>query len=850
MQDNLAYRYFAFISYSSDDKRLTKKIQDKIESYRLPTVLRNELEAATGKKYPQRVQPLCRDDTDLSAGLLGKSILRELEDSRFLLVICSPNSAKSEWVNQEVENFILMGRYERIIPYIIEGTPNSGDPATECFPPILRKNREFISYSHLKPEENAERQAKLHALLDDIHDELKGVSLFNEGARNSRLKAIARMLDVSPDTLIQRDRQRQKKRIIWSSITALVFMVLFTCLGLWTWDRYYRVHVGYFADYVEYWGVPRGIFPLTPEQRAHRQEHYRIYTQNQKVIRLEHVNSAGTPISVKNTEFRDRPMIAVYPLYKKNGQLVQKDSLDKNGRIIMSYLYSGDNMEKVEFKSVSDNGKNDSMILSNVTSLTKSLLDISLESTHSNIGNMNLVRDSKGFISKALFQKAGYDIPTTDEQGIAGFEYKRDEFGRIVEIIYLNFDGKPQPDKQGVVCRKYKFDNNGNLVETQYLDANGKLTFNELGWMHRINTFDSKGNCIEEKFVDSSGALCLNNDQIAGWNCTYDDQGNPTVISYFGINRQPCLFQGIYVKVTKKYDEFGNIIEQAFFGLDNKPCMHSAGFAKITWKYDERGNTIEQSHFDIDNKPCKDNISDVAKLTWKYDKWNNKIEETYFDVNGKPCVCNGGHARITVKYDSQGHRIEQAYYDLENKPCLSDEGLARFTEKYDERGNLVEMVFYDIDDKPCARNDGSTKITIKYDERRNIVEFAFYGIDQKLKAKYDEWGNKVEVSFCDINDNLCLGMYGGFARATMKYDERGNMIESAVYGIDNQPCLHNDMVAGYKYQYNEKNQEIRTEFIDLEGKPCVLGGDNPYKVLEKTYHENGKVAKKIWHYPK
>ena len=343
MSKNLAYRYYAFISYSSVNEKHARRLQEQIEAYRLPSVLRNELETQHGEKYPKQLKPLFRDMTDLSAGLLGKSILRELEDSRFLLVICSPDSAQSKWVNQEVENFILMGRYERIIPYIIEGVPNSGNPATECFPPILRKNREFITYSHLTPEENAERQAKLHGLLDDIHDELKGVSLAGEGAKISRLKVIARILEVSPDTLIQRDKQRRKKRILLSSSLATLFMILMVCLGLWTWGRYYRVHVGYFADYVEYWGVPRGIFPLTSEQRAHRHEHYRIYTKNRQVIRLEHVNSAGTPIPLEDAEFKDRPMIAVYPIYKDR-RLVQSDTLDRNGKVLISYHYSGDEM--------------------------------------------------------------------------------------------------------------------------------------------------------------------------------------------------------------------------------------------------------------------------------------------------------------------------------------------------------------------------------------------------------------------------------------------------------------------------------------------------------------------------
>ena len=373
MQDNHAYRYFAFISYSSKDINAANRIHNKIEGYRLPTVLRNELEANSETRYPKRISPLFWDMTDLPPTLLKKAIVKELKDSRFLLLICTPKSAKSEWVNREVEHFILMGRYERIIPYIIEGVPNSGNPDTECFPPILRKKREFISYSDWTEEKNAEHQAKLHAILDGIDDELKGVSLSGEGARISRLKVIARMLEVAPDTIIQRDKQRQKKRIFWSSFAAMCFVILFTCLGLWTWDRYYRVHVGYYADYVEYWGVPKGIFPLSPDQWKHRQEFYKIYTQNQKVIQLEHVNSAETPIPAENIEFKDRPMIADYPLYDKD-RLVRTDTLDRNGKVVMSYLYSGDEMQKVDFQTPSaENMTLSPAILTNTTSLSNPL---------------------------------------------------------------------------------------------------------------------------------------------------------------------------------------------------------------------------------------------------------------------------------------------------------------------------------------------------------------------------------------------------------------------------------------------------------------------------------------------
>ncbi|MBO5436113.1 MAG: toll/interleukin-1 receptor domain-containing protein, partial [Thermoguttaceae bacterium] len=104
-----AYRYFAFISYSSNDEKYAKVLQKKIETYRLPTVIHKELNERWEGNFPKRLKPIFRDRTDLPAAPLGTSLLRELEDSRYLIVVCSPRSAQSEWVNREVENFILMG---------------------------------------------------------------------------------------------------------------------------------------------------------------------------------------------------------------------------------------------------------------------------------------------------------------------------------------------------------------------------------------------------------------------------------------------------------------------------------------------------------------------------------------------------------------------------------------------------------------------------------------------------------------------------------------------------------------------------------------------------------------------
>ncbi len=877
MQDNLDYHYFAFISYSSKDKKAAKRIHHKIEGYKLPTVLRNELEANSETKYPQRVTPLFWDMTDLPPALLKKSILRELEDSRYLLLICTPNSAKSEWVNREVENFILMGRYERVIPYIIEGTPNSGDPNTECFPPILRKNREFISYSDWSEEKNAEHHAKLHAILDGIDDELKGVAISGEGARISRLKVIARMLEVSPDTLIQRDKERQKKRIFWSSVTALFFAALFTCLGLWTWDRYFRVHTGYFASYVEHMGVPKGIFPLTKKQWEHRREHYRIYTQNQKVIRLEHVNSAGVPYLEEDTELQESPMIATY--YYKRGQLNQKDILDKNGKIIASHLYSGNNLEKMEFRYFTENNES---FFKGVSNVTREKIFNPLEPTLANknnvIGNKRLEWNSDGLLTKELFRKGIYDIPAIDEQGIAGFQYKRDEFGRIIEKTYLGLDEEPHPDNYGIVRRTNRYDDAGNLIEIKYWDKNGNPRSNEQGWASSKLTYKN-GNLITEEFFDASGAPCLTNELIAKFVYNYNDQGNQTEDICFGVDGKPCLHKLGFAKLSAKYDERGNVTEFANFGIDGKPCQSSLGYSKNVRVYDAHDNLIEESFFGADGKPCLCPVG-FAKITSIYDEKGNLIEQNNFGVDGKPCLDLHGGAKITLTYDKRGNVIEYTNFGIDGKPCLCLEGYATAKSKYYDydRGNIAESAYFDTNGNPCLYRDLYAKITFEYDEWGNIKETAFFGIDNKLReiengiakitTRYDELGNMVYFKAYNANNQLLLSLDGdeiastesdghGLSIQTTFYNADGflckpndacsktirkykefKLIEEAFFSIDTAPSLCENGYAKSVSKYDDRGNETEKAYFGADGKPCLF--QNSYSRITKKYNIRGQ----------
>ena len=126
------FKYYAFISYSSKDTAWGKRLQRKLENYRMPATLCNE---RGWKRRP--INPIFFAPTDIQPGGLDNELQERLRASRNLIVICSPNSAKSEWVGQEISFFHSLGRVDNIHFFIVDGTPHSGNPDTECFNPVV-----------------------------------------------------------------------------------------------------------------------------------------------------------------------------------------------------------------------------------------------------------------------------------------------------------------------------------------------------------------------------------------------------------------------------------------------------------------------------------------------------------------------------------------------------------------------------------------------------------------------------------------------------------------------------------------------------------------------------------------
>lgn len=204
-----AWRYRAFIAYSHRDKRWAAWLHRRLESYRVPrSVAGRKTNAGT---VPRRLTPIFRDREDLaSADDLGERLNQALEQSRALIVICSPTAASSKWVNEEVLRFRRSGREHRIFCLIVSGRPGAaqmaGHESEECLPPALR----------YRPGEKGGAEV-VEPLAADLRPGGDGRGL-------ALLKLVAGLLDVGLDELRRRELQRRNRR--WAAVTALALVIM------------------------------------------------------------------------------------------------------------------------------------------------------------------------------------------------------------------------------------------------------------------------------------------------------------------------------------------------------------------------------------------------------------------------------------------------------------------------------------------------------------------------------------------------------------------------------------------------------------------------------------------------
>jgi len=213
------HKYKAFISYSHKDDRWAKWLHKRLENYHLPkSIIGKETQKG---RVPRRLKPVFRDREELAAADdLGENIEKALVQSENLIVICSPQAAKSHWVNEEILFFKRQNRNAQIFSIIVDGEPyasnNPETQALEAFPPALRFQL---------GEDGVLSNIPAEPLAADLRDHA-------DGKRLGLLKLISGLIGVGLDEIVQRDMQRNRRRVMAITSTALAtILVMGTLTG-------------------------------------------------------------------------------------------------------------------------------------------------------------------------------------------------------------------------------------------------------------------------------------------------------------------------------------------------------------------------------------------------------------------------------------------------------------------------------------------------------------------------------------------------------------------------------------------------------------------------------------------
>lgn len=213
--------YKAFISYSHKDEAFAKWLHKQIENWKVPTDISTR-DGLWGT-VPNNLRPVFRDRDDFSGGhSLKQATLDALQASDFLVVVCSPNSANSIYVSEEIRLFKTMGKADKVIPVIYSGEP--GDPQNECFPDTVKF---IVDKEGQLTDEEAE------PIAPDARDQ-------GDGKNRAVAKVVAGLLGVTFDEIIRREEKAKKNRIaLLSGVGAgsVIFATIFASFALWQYHQ-------------------------------------------------------------------------------------------------------------------------------------------------------------------------------------------------------------------------------------------------------------------------------------------------------------------------------------------------------------------------------------------------------------------------------------------------------------------------------------------------------------------------------------------------------------------------------------------------------------------------------------
>ena len=216
--------YNAFISYkhAPEDNRVAEAVHKGLERFHIPGKIRKK----TGIK---RISRIFRDKDELPiTSDLSDTIADALENSDYLIVICSTNTKESAWVPREIECFLKNHSKRDIFTVLVNGEP------VDVIPEILKYDERVI-----KDENGNETKVQIpvEPLSCDYRESLRK-------AKKTELPRLASgIIGCAYDELMNRRRQYRIKQLTAGFVLALSLMAAFCGYMFYSRDRIHKSYL-------------------------------------------------------------------------------------------------------------------------------------------------------------------------------------------------------------------------------------------------------------------------------------------------------------------------------------------------------------------------------------------------------------------------------------------------------------------------------------------------------------------------------------------------------------------------------------------------------------------------------
>jgi hypothetical protein len=621
-----------------------------------------------------------------------------------------------------------------------------------------------------------------------------------------------------------------RRRPLISGLIAGASVLLVAAAGMTlNWLLYVRPTQEYYAAFVERWGVPEGIYPLSAEHRQRREFSYRMTRAGWRgpITRIEAIDSSG-----RLTQRSPLGFFGLFSNYETDPMNLEFDKLCRadfhysENRLRTLKLYNGFGVQSFRCEYTYDPARSGGMTQSGVVRLVPVGIGPGVfNSAGVSQGNYPSVvrfgRSEEGWTSAFEYLDAQMKPFLPGQGAVRRLFSEFDDRGQPRRIEYQDASGAAISSKEICAFETLEYDSNGLMRCSTRLDENQRP--NPRFEASRLTTeYDEWGRAsrnVHEKFTDDD-----NYQVVAVAHFHYHDDGQLEEARYEDRDGNPHQTDGYSVMKQQRDSTTGETI--VLFLHQGLPirrhcyCGQHADADQIRLLRNPDG-LLKQERYLLQNREkltisydytpegrlqkCTYRAGDRLRPspTWGEVEFEYRPDGTssrrWFRGFGK--LVSFDEIEVQEELDGDQLIVTQSFLKADGTPAYGWDGNQRSTSHYGSNGELVQYVISHLN--PVAKNQMAILMDLDpgTEFQRSQVSFVRGRVSER--AVYDEQGRRVPS-------------WMGYDRVQFRHLDNGNVVVRF--------AGYNDRLQGFSYEEkttNPEGQNVAWSWFDRDGKSAI-----------------------------